>query len=67
LGDYQSIKAFADELIAEDARLDIVVQNAAILANTYVPSTYGFENRLVSTDFDFFFNQELTYFELACK
>jgi len=41
------VKAFADAFEEENARLDIVVVNAAILTYNYGVSSHGFEDTLV--------------------
>ena len=47
LSQYSSVKAFADALEEENARLDIVVVNAAILTYNYGVSSHGFEDTSV--------------------
>lgn len=50
---YGSVKALPDDLIAEDARLDIVMVNAAILTYNYAVSSYGLENTQVSFSYSY--------------
>jgi retinol dehydrogenase-12 len=48
LADFTSVKLFADRFEQDGGRLDILVENAAITASTYVATKDGWESSFVS-------------------
>lgn len=47
LGDFSSVKAFADRFEKEGGNLDLLVENAAIARFDYVMARHGFEETYV--------------------
>jgi NAD(P)-dependent dehydrogenase (short-subunit alcohol dehydrogenase family) len=48
LADFESVKQFADKFEQDGGRLDILVENAAIVTDKYEPTKDGWETAFVS-------------------